>query len=75
MEIDIVAGKLGEVGSYKVHFSKGKLLAESLVSEGPLEANLVVSLDAGMVLDALAKAIPGTLDDTVIAVIKAELLK
>lgn len=74
MEKDLIGGKIGSVGSYDVAFNDGKLVVTSSVADGPASASLSVSLDAGMVLDALAKAIPGTIDDAIIGVAKAALL-
>lgn len=72
---DIVEGNLGTVGKYDVEFKEGKLVAEISAEAGPLEAGMVVKLDAGKVIDALAKAIPGQVDDAVFGVLKAALLK
>lgn len=71
---ELVEGNLGTVGKYDVKFEGGKLVAELSAEAGPLEAGVVVKLDAGKVLDALAAAIPGTFDDAVIGVAKAALL-
>jgi hypothetical protein len=71
---DMVNGNLGSVGKYDVSFKDGSLVAEMDASAGPLSMGVVVKLDAAKVLDALAAAIPGTLDDAVIGVAKAALL-
>lgn len=71
---EIAQGQVGSVGKYDVEFKDGKLVAEIDAAAGPLEAGLLVKLDAGKVLDALAKAIPGTFDDAIIGVAKAALL-
>jgi hypothetical protein len=75
MEKDIVDGKIGNVGSYDVEFKDGKLKAQ--VAASPAEgvsAGAFIEIDAAMVLDALAKAIPGTIDDALLGVAKAALL-
>jgi hypothetical protein len=74
MEKELASGQIGSVGKYEVAFKGGKLVAEIDASEGPLEEGLVLKLDAGKVLDALAKAIPGTLDDALLGAAKAALL-
>ena len=76
VEADIIDGKIGEVGSYDVEFKGGKLVAKvgALVSVAGVQADLVVSLDAAVVLDAIAKAIPGTIDDTLLGILKAALV-
>lgn len=75
MEKDLVEGKLGDVGSYDVEFKDGKLVAK--VEAKFAVGNAVVSLEIGaeQVLDAIAKAIPGAVDDAVISIIKGALLK
>lgn len=75
MEAHIVGGALGSVGKYDVAFKGGQLVAEVDVNEGPFVGGLVVKLDAGKVLDALAAAVPGSIDDAVISIVKAALLK
>lgn len=73
-EKEIVQGPLGSVGKYDVSFSGGKLVATVSAAEGPAGINVSLVLDAGQVLDAIAKAIPGTFDDAIISVAKAALL-
>lgn len=76
MSIDtvIAQGNVGTVGSYEVEFKAGKLNVTGVINESPVAVNVALSLDAGAVLDALARAIPGTIDDSIIAVIKAALI-
>lgn len=74
MESHIVGGKIGEKAAYSVDFKSGQLVAELNMDEGFFKGGLVVKLDAGMVLDAIAKAVPGQIDDAVIAIIKGALL-
>lgn len=73
MEAKIISGPVGGAGKYSVDFKDGNLVAVLEVAEGPFSGNLLAKIDAGQVLDALAKAVPGQLDDAVIAVIKAAL--
>lgn len=71
---DIVSGPVGSVGKYDVAFIGGQLVLSVDASMELGSAGVNVKIDAGKVLDALAKAIPGTIDDSVIALIKAGLL-
>ena len=75
MDIDIASGNLGTVGSYKVFFHQGKLVAQLQAAEAPFDGNLQLNIDANLVLDAIAKAVPGKIDDLLISMIKAELAK
>lgn len=74
MEKDIVEGPIGTVGKYDVEFKGGKLVAkiDAKPSEG-VQAGIFVEVEASVVLDALKKAIPGTVDDVVFDLIKAAL--
>lgn len=76
MDQEIVQGDIGSVGKYDVEFKEGKLVAEidAGAGDGLVTAGLVVKLDAGKVLDAIAKAIPGTIDDAVFGLMKAALI-
>jgi len=74
MEKDIIDGKLGAVGSYDIEFKGGKLVARvSAAAPFGLEAGILLSLDSDAVLDAIARAIPGSIDDAVVNVIKGAL--
>ena len=75
MDSHIVGGQIGDNAKYAVDFKEGKLVAELSVNEGAFSGGLLVKLDAGQVLDAIARAVPGQLDDAVIAIIKGALLK
>lgn len=72
--MDMVQGKIGTVGDYDIQFVEGKLVITAKANYGVGSTSVVQSLDAGAVLDALAKAIPGTIDDSIIGVIKAAIL-
>lgn len=76
MEADILDGKIGAVGGYDLEFKGGKLtfVVDVAAPGGLVEGKLGVGVDAGAVLDAIAKAIPGTIDDAIIGVAKAALL-
>lgn len=71
---DLVNGVVGSEGKYDICFKGGKLCAEVDYVGKQLEGGVVLKLDAGAVLDALAKAIPGTFDDTIINLAKGLLL-
>lgn len=78
MEAELAQGKLGDVGAYDVAFKDGKLVASAMASAVngvglALSADVKVEIGAEAVLDALAKAIPGTIDDALLGVIKAAL--
>jgi hypothetical protein len=70
MEKDIVDGPIGKIGAYDLEF-KGGALCLKLTSE--VGVSIEVSVGADMVLDAIAKAIPGQVDDAVIQLIKGAL--
>lgn len=73
MDQHIADGKVGSEGGYSVDFKGGNLVALLDVKEGPFQGHVEAKIDSDMVLDAIAKAIPGQIDDAVIAVIKAAL--
>lgn len=66
---------LGKVGTIDIKLEKSKLVIDTKikVEVAGLETGLVVSVDSVVVLDAIAKAIPGQVDDSVIAVMKMAL--
>lgn len=74
MEKDIVEGNIGSVGSYDLEFKQGKLQFE-LKAAAPfgVSAGLVVEMEADAIIDAIAKAIPGQIDDAIFGVLKAAL--
>ena len=73
MDQDLAKGNLGTVGDYDLAFQGGKLVGLVDLNLPALSGMLSVKLDAGKVLDALAKAVPGTLDDVLIALLKKAL--
>lgn len=74
MESHIADGNIGSVGKYDVDFKEGKLVIVSEVMHGQSSAGLIVKIDGRQVLDAIAKAIPGQVDDAVIKVLESALL-
>lgn len=73
MEKDIIDGKIGSVGGYDLEFKGGKLMFKVNVAWNGLAAEIGVGVDADGVIDAIAKAIPGQIDDQVLALVKAAL--
>jgi len=72
--MELAQGNVGDVGHYDVKFENGKLVAKLDVKQGVIEGDMSIKLDAGLVMDAIAKAIPGQIDDAIIGVIKAALI-
>ncbi len=74
METELAEGKLGTVGQYDVAFKDGFLVVDvgAAIPLGSL--GIVLKVDAAQIVDAIAKAIPGTLDDVILGVLKTALL-
>lgn len=71
MNSDIASGPLGSFGKYSVVFKDGSLVVSAEASLPPGEkAIFSLSVDSDKVLDAIAAAVPGKLDDALIALIK-----
>lgn len=75
MEGHIAEGKLGSVGKYDVEFKDGSLFLEIDAEAGPGVVGIKVGVSAGKVIDAVERAIPGVLDDAVLELIRAALLR
>lgn len=75
MEKELVVGELGKVGSYKLEFVGGHLVLSAKLDGGPLSAEASVKLGAAELIDAIAAAIPGKVDDAILGVLKAALLE
>lgn len=73
MDKDLASGSLGTEAKWDVSFAGGKLIASIAYSGSLAGANIGISIGAKQVLDALALAIPGKIDDAVIAVIEQAL--
>lgn len=75
MEAQILDQKLGTVGDIKLELKQGKLVLAVGASEpqGSVAGQVLITVDAIVVLDLIAKAIPGTIDDAVLGVVKAAL--
>lgn len=61
----------GSEGSVDFKFSAGRLVVEVKHSHASGEAMIVVSEDVSYFIDKLAAAIPGTMDDAILALIKS----
>lgn len=70
---ELVQGSIGEVGKYDVAFKEGKLVVEVDAKVSVGEAGLVIKVGAGQVIDAIAAAIPGKIDDAVLGLLKQAL--
>lgn len=75
LDAEIVEGDIGEIGHYDIEFKDGALCVAVDAKHALGSAGIALKLEAGAVLDALAKAIPGQIDDAVFGVIKAALLR
>lgn len=73
MDQDLVGGSLGSIGKYDIAFKSGQLVIEVDAAAKAVSAGLVVKVDGKQVLDALAKAIPGTIDDSIMGLIESAL--
>lgn len=74
MEKDLLQGPIGEAGMYDVEFKGGKLIAKANAAADFGTASILVSIDASKVIDAIAAAVPGKIDDVVLGVVKTALL-
>ncbi len=71
---DIVQGPIGTVGQYDVAFKDGQFVVTANVTIPPGEsAAIILNVDAKKVLTAIADAVPGKLDNIVIAIIEKAL--
>lgn len=74
MEKDIADGNIGTIGKYDLEFKGGFLQVKVTAAPGlGIEADLVVKVSSDALLDAIAKAIPGQVDDAIISVLKTAL--
>lgn len=71
--MNLVNEALGSEGSVSVDLSGGKLSLSAKYDSKGLDGEVKLSVDSDYFLDKLAEAIPGKLDDAVIAVLKAAL--
>ena len=69
----LASGEIGSVGNYELAWKSAALIFTINIKAGPLKFNTGVELDSMEAFDELAKAIPGTIDDAVISVVKSVL--
>lgn len=73
--MDIASGQVGPEDKWSVDLVSGKVvLVNNYVGLGG-SVDLTVKVDAGYLLDELAKKIPGQIDDAVFGLLKAALAK
>lgn len=74
MEKEIASGEIGTVGKYHIYFKDGFLVVEANASVPPGESiTASIKVDSDKVLDAIALAVPGKIDDLLIALLKTGL--
>jgi hypothetical protein len=78
MEGEIVQGNIGSVGSYDVEFKGGKLVLTAGVEKETtpgvgIKADISIEVEAGKIVDAIERAIPGQIDDVVLEILKKAL--
>ncbi len=71
--MDILAGELGKEAKYDIAFTGGKLLVTAAYIGAQATGTVSFTLDGDLLLDKLAAAIPGTVDDAVITMAKVAL--
>ena len=75
MATDLVAGEIGPEAKYDVKIVDGKIVMAVKYDGAEADAELLVKIEAGMFVDKLAAAIPGQIDNAILAVLKGALLK
>jgi hypothetical protein len=71
----LVSGPIGAFGSYELAWKSGCLMFAVNMKVGPIKFNSSVEVDSAEALDEIAKAIPGTIDDAILNIAKAALIK
>lgn len=69
----LVDKPIGPEAGVKLEIAAGKIILSGGLHSSGLGGNLSMSLDSDYFLDKLAEAIPGQLDDAIIAVLKSAL--
>lgn len=67
----LVDKPIGPEAGVKLEIVAGKIVLSGNLNSAGLGGGLTMSVDADYFLDKLAEAIPGSLDDAIIAVIKS----
>lgn len=73
MEKELAQGEIGKTGEYELEYKEGKLRFTLDIDTKGVDAGLYIDLDPDYFIDKLAKAIPGDLDDMVLAMLKSAL--
>lgn len=73
MDKDLLKQELGSEGDLELKLVGGNLVLSVSHSSSGANANLNVSIKTDYFLDKLAAAIPGQIDDTIIALMKSAL--
>jgi len=70
---NLVEGALGSAAKYDVKFENGKLTAEISADAGLISGGASIVVDSDTVINALEKAIPGVIPQTVLEFARAAL--
>lgn len=73
MDDQIAAGQIGADAKYDVEFVGGQLKASINYTSSFGGGSVQVFIGADQILDAIAKAIPGTIDDAIFGLVKTAL--
>lgn len=68
--MELLKEQLGAEGQIVIEIKGGKLIMQATHNHASGSAKIEVAQDAGYFFDKLAKAIPGVLDDALLALIK-----
>ena len=71
--MDLISKQLSPEANVKVVLSGGKINLVAALDTKGMDANLSMSVDSDYFLDELAKAIPGQIDDAILAILKTAL--
>lgn len=71
--MDLITKDLGAEGKVKLAIEGGKLSFICTYDGKGMDGEMKMSVDSDYFMDELAKKIPGTIDDSIIAVIKIAL--
>lgn len=69
-DTSLVSKELGKEGSMDLKFTEGKLKLTLGLDSAGVDAGLYVDVDPDYFLDKLKEAIPGTIDDAIIDMLK-----
>jgi len=68
--MEVLKGEIGEEGKYVLKFQEGKVRLEASHVHASGKVAFVIEQDAEYFMDKLAEAIPGKIDDTLLAILK-----